>query len=241
MEDLGFIIIRHVCSGLTNMYWMQSYTCIRKFYPNNRILIIDDDSDNSFLTIGPLEKSIVIQSEYPRCGEILGYYYFWKTRMFKQAIIIHDSVFFQKHITFPQDSIRFMWHFDHHWDLEEKEELMLKQLNNNATLLELHANTNKWKGCFGTQSVISLEFLDLLVEKYNLFCLLPLIHTRESRQIMERVFAVLCTKESPDLLEKPSFLGNIHGYGLEWGTPFYAFLEGKLDPLLPLIKVWTGR
>ena len=37
MNDYGFIIIRHINSSLTNEYWKECYTCIRKFYPNNKI------------------------------------------------------------------------------------------------------------------------------------------------------------------------------------------------------------
>ncbi len=43
----GFIILRHVNNELTNQYWIKSIHCIRQFYPENHILIIDDNSDAS--------------------------------------------------------------------------------------------------------------------------------------------------------------------------------------------------
>ena len=41
-EPIGFIIIRNVISTKTNEYWKECYRCIKKFYPRNRILIIDE-------------------------------------------------------------------------------------------------------------------------------------------------------------------------------------------------------
>jgi hypothetical protein len=48
-EEVGFIILRHVNSEKTNEYWQESYSCIRKFYPENKIIIIDDYSNTEFL------------------------------------------------------------------------------------------------------------------------------------------------------------------------------------------------
>ena len=45
MSSLGFIILRHVNSELTNKYWVNCYNCIRRHYPENKILIIDDNSN----------------------------------------------------------------------------------------------------------------------------------------------------------------------------------------------------
>ncbi len=70
-EKIGFIILRHVNSSITNEYWKECYRCIKKFYPKNRILIIDDNSDISFLTNEPLDNSMIIKSEFPKRGEFL--------------------------------------------------------------------------------------------------------------------------------------------------------------------------
>ena len=43
IENIGFIILRHVNSSITNEYWKECYRCIKKNYPTNRILIIDDN------------------------------------------------------------------------------------------------------------------------------------------------------------------------------------------------------
>ena len=49
--EIGFIILRHVNSSKTNEYWKECYRCIRYFYPSNKILIIDDNSDKCLFFI----------------------------------------------------------------------------------------------------------------------------------------------------------------------------------------------
>jgi hypothetical protein len=62
-KQIGFIILRHVNNELTNKYWIHCYKCIREFYPENKILIIDDNSDYKYITNEVLYKvSSVIYS-----------------------------------------------------------------------------------------------------------------------------------------------------------------------------------
>lgn len=49
MNTLGFIILRHVLSKTTNQYWITCYHSIRKYYPENNMLIIDDNSRYEFI------------------------------------------------------------------------------------------------------------------------------------------------------------------------------------------------
>ena len=44
---IGFIILRHVNSKSTDRYWKRSYDCVRKFYPENEIVIIDSFTKKS--------------------------------------------------------------------------------------------------------------------------------------------------------------------------------------------------
>ena len=64
MATIGFILIRHINSNETNEYWKESYTCIRKFYPLNEIVIIDNDSNYQFVTTMDTVNTTIIQSEY---------------------------------------------------------------------------------------------------------------------------------------------------------------------------------
>ena len=88
-------------NSLSATYWKLCYDHIRKHYPNNPIMIIDDNSDSSFISLETekdLINTTIIQSEYPGRGELLPYLYFLKLKPFTKACIIHDSVFINKKI-----------------------------------------------------------------------------------------------------------------------------------------------
>jgi hypothetical protein len=49
-KKLGFIFTRHVNSERTNSYWIECYKSIRKIYPHNFIIIIDDNSNYDYIS-----------------------------------------------------------------------------------------------------------------------------------------------------------------------------------------------
>jgi len=237
---IGFIILRHVNSELTNNYWKESYKCIRKFYPNNKIVIIDDNSD--YKLINEEEKLInceIIKSEFPKRGELLPYYYFYKNRFFDKAIIIHDSVFIQKYINFNNDNnnnVKFLWHFrNRNYDDHENTKILISKLNNKDRLLDIYLNNGNWLGCFGVMSVIKHDFLKQIVDKYSLFNLIDYILCRNNRCSLERIFAVVCYSE---LSKNESYYGSIFNY-INWGYTYNQYTNNKIEK--DIIKVWTGR
>lgn len=228
---VGFIILRHVNSPLTNLYWIKCYDSIRTFYPENKIVIIDDNSNPQFITQKYLYNTIIIKSEFPGRGELLPYYYYARNKWFENAFILHDSVFIQSYINANVDKYTILWSFDHSSDNPVTETRIL-QLFQNTELITFYKNKN-WVGCFGGMSIISHDFLTHINNKYNLDVLLPVITTREYRCCFERIIACLLQKEyKPTVL-----LGNIHNY-CSWGIKIQ---DAHNYPNLPLLKVWTGR
>ena len=125
MNSFGFIITRHVNSELTNRYWNQCVKLIRTHYPFRKIIVIDDNSNYNFVKADHDYKNTeIIQSEYPQRGELLPYIYFLRHQWFNNAIILHDSVFIHKRISF--EKIRFpvmpLWH--HNYDKEYLDNLL---------------------------------------------------------------------------------------------------------------------
>lgn len=240
-NKLGFIILRHVNSELTNKYWIESYFSIRKYY-NNKIIIIDDKSNKNFLTKIKLENCYIINSEFEKSGEILPYYYFYKYHFFEKAVILHDSVFINNYIDFDKyENFKFLWHFTHDWDQEEKEIKLLSYLKND-NLINFYYKKDKWYGCYGVQSVIDYNFIKILEEKYKIFNLIKYINSREDRMNFERIFGLLCMYEK-ESNEDSSIYGIIHHY-IHWGYLYENYLMDKeTDKLksLDLIKVWSGR
>lgn len=234
VKTIGFIILRHVNSKITDNYWKLSYECIRKYYPENNIIIIDDSSDYNVIDLEfqkNLYKTTVIRSEY-HCGELLPYYYYLSNKLFDVAVIIHDSVFINKKIEFDCDECKLLWDFDHDWDDTEKEVKILTNLDNSDELLDFYSKKHLWKGCYGGMSVISYEFLKKLDDKYNISKLLQYIKTRSDRMCFERVIACMMQKNG----NKECLFGNIHTY-CPCGISFFDAINFTH---LPIIKVWTG-
>ena len=124
-KTLGFIILRYVKDTQSSKFWISSHQYIRKFYKDNKIIIIDDNSDYTFIDEdyqNSLENTSIIKSEFPKRAELLPFYYYSKNKFFDIAVIVHDSVFINSKIDFYTDTFKFLWHFNsHQWDLPERE------------------------------------------------------------------------------------------------------------------------
>jgi hypothetical protein len=220
-------------------------------------LIIDDNSNYSLIDGKgiKLTNCEVINSPFIGKAEILPYYYFYETQAFDKAVVLQDSVYLQQYVDFDSfGSIKFLWDFKdvfiHSWDIVGKQKQMLSCLQNRSSLLELHDQKEKWLGCYGTMSVISYDFMESLVDKYEIFNMMDCIQNRGDRQALERVFAVICNGMNKVLIKDSSIFGNMNEYHLRYMKPYeYSFDEylqdkksGKFENLgLPIIKVLTGR
>jgi len=239
-QTFGFIILRHVNSYETNDYWKISYKAIRKYYPENKILIIDDNSNNEFLSTDENDKlynTTIINSEYPKRGELLPYYYYLHNKLFDVAVIIHDSVFINKYIDFSVDKYKFLWQFEHIWDQIEDETFMINVFND-SELKEFYENKSLWKGCFGAMSIITHDYLTQINNKYDISKLLVYVLNRYNRCSFERVIACLLQKEANNKTQ--SLLGSMHDYFDHLGVG-RGIREIEHYNHLPIIKIWTGR
>jgi len=233
MKEIGFIILRHVNNEITNQYWIHCYNCIRNFYPENKILIIDDNSNLKFITKIELYKTTIIHSAYPQRGEILPYYYYLQNKLFDIAVILHDSVFINKKINFHVETYKMIWHMNSHVFDQIGDETKLIKIFNDKDLLDFYENKNLWKGCFGSMCIITYDFLTYINNKYDLSKLLPHILNKFNRCSFERVLACLLQINE----QNNSFFGNINHY-CRWGI---TYNEKEHYNHLPLLKVWTGR
>lgn len=209
-HNFVFIVLRYVMDENTNTYWIKCCESIRKYYPNVKIIIIDNNSKKEFLsTEHNITNLEIINSEYPLAGELLPYYYFYKYKFAENAVFIHDNVFVEKHVDLVNinDDVLFLWHHKHNWDEYKREKILLDCLNNSNELIQIYKNTNKWNICFGSMSYINHNFLSQLQNKYNFFNLLNCIKTKQNRCALERVFGLLCCIEYPTLLTKLSLFG----------------------------------
>ena len=144
--------------------------------------------------------------------------------------------FIQQKIDFGNEDVKFLWSFDlyHNNGMHDDIINMCKTLENNQELLNM-CNNSSWKGCFGVMSVIKWEFLDIINKKHNFFGLLKKINTRETRQILERVFSIISYTNSK---MNTSYFGDIHSY-IKWGLTFIEYVTNDCN--YPIVKVWSGR
>ena len=256
MTDFGFIMTRHVNSNITNHYWNHSIRCIRRFYPNKKIVVIDDNSNYNFVKAYHEYTNVeIIQSEYKGRGELLAYYYFLKNKFFENAIIIHDSIFIHKRINFEKlknVDVLPLWHFNQDTDNLQNSLYLTSRFKNRFYLQQklsldgivILGRPYEWAGCFGVQSYINHSFLVKITDKYNLFALLEKVKTRPDRCCLERIFGIIFNLESKITKKQKSLFGNIHDYNSGFD---YTFDKYKYDltvrKKLPksIIKVWTGR
>lgn len=248
----GFIITRHVNSDKTNKYWNTSVRLLNKFYPQQTIIIIDDNSNYSFVKpFSEYTNVTLIQSEFPARGELLPYYYFLKYKWFQNAIILHDSVFFHKRIHFEKIHgihILPLWHFNNDGENAINSSRMIRHLKNNTIIqngIQNEMNMShlyKWVGCYGVQCYINITFLEKLENKYAFTRLISAVSCRSDRCCLERIFGIMFCTECPKLLTQKSLLGNIMNYQ-PWGYSYDTYEKDKKQRQLtkPIIKVWTGR
>ena len=260
-KEIGFIILRYVNSAITNQYWKECYRCIRYFYPSNKILIIDDNSDKNFLTCDTntieqeLHNTTTIQSEYPKRGEFLPYYYYLRNKFCDIAVILHDSIFIQTRINFNVDEYKMLWHFPSYLmkdgQSSGKQIEQIRALNNgDLNHMYEYFYLNKFNGCFGAMSIITYDYLNEINNIFKIDKLIPHITCRVSRCAFERVFSfLLIYKQNRGNLanrggknKHQSLLGDIVKY-CRWGITYDEYLENKHKHKikLPIVKVWTGR
>jgi hypothetical protein len=253
----GFIITRHVNTENTNKYWNLCIQCIRKFY-NNKIVVIDDNSNPHFIKEEyPYKNVEYVQSEYVGRGELLPYYYFFKNHYFDRAVIIHDSVFFQKKIRFDKlkGPVLPIWHFEHErFENPHNSVRLINDMNHHDSLSSLlfdrdrytilFMNNSQWVGCFGCQCYIDYAFVVFLQKEYNLFSLLKYVRNRRDRCCLERIMGILFYVNNPGMHSQNiySILGCISKY-MKWGYTYdeYNSQHEATIMSLPLVKVWTGR
>ena len=255
MTTWGFVVLRHVCSPTTNLYWQECVRLLRRYYgPRVPIVIVDDTSDPAWVTSSYEDKHLQVYTvppELSRRGEFLPYYLLWKHHWFDTAVILHDSVFVQQHIVWP--TVRTclpLWHFAPDLENQRRVHALLgpqrmrlihgRAQTNAPTVMAMkkHTPTYRWYGCFGGQSIVTHTFLTYLETKYNWTNWKQDIQTRSDRCCFERLWGLLLAEENKDN-HPPSLFGLIHSYQ-RWGYSWELYRRG-LRPSVPVSKVWSGR
>ena len=211
MVPLAFVILRHVGCGEQNIYWNIAYKCIRGFYPETPIVIIDDHSLATPKFLGEyLYKTSVIQSTLPpNRGELLPYYYLYTRRFAQNAVFIHDTVFLNSRLE-PRHlftrSYHFLWSIrenpDHTAGFIERRAAILSRLDNRNEIRRFYADSSNFDVCFGGMVMINVDFLTQLFARNNhLQVLVDEVNSRKARQVFEVVIGLLlCMQKRTEIL-----------------------------------------
>jgi hypothetical protein len=260
LPELAIIFPRHVRNPNHKDLWKECLKCARTHYKDVPIVIIDDNSIPDL--IEPLcedqqwmmHNVTVVNTDFIGAGEMLPYYYFYKLRPARKAIIISDSMFIQK----PFDDslinnivdIKFLWSFEYyclpdcyktHLEFYYKQIHLLSNLKEGAGISDLYAS-QKWVGCFGSASIITLDFLDKLEQKYNFVQIVKHIHNRDMRQLLERVVGLVAIYEKQEWSRADiSIFGDIFTYPNAFNNTYADYKNNQVDPKLYIAKCWNSR
>lgn len=242
--SICIMILRCVKNEKSDKMWKTSYHYARKSYPDDKIVVVDDNS-----SIPPIVDSntFVVNSEYHGRGELLPYIYFYRNKYADKAIIIHDSVILNGKLdTQNIYTYQFLWNFgDHVWDHDHSNITLLFPFGQEA--VDLYMRKFEWKGMFGSMSVITHDYLSSIVQKHNFLDeWVHYIKDRGQRMNLERSLAILFIHHDK---EYPAIFGDI----FDWPSrviPGRRFEGITLDDWENLVqngdepnifKIWLGR
>jgi hypothetical protein len=247
----GAVILRHVSSSLTDLYWKRAYKAIRRFHPEMPVMIVDDSSDRQFLQedVFLTNCTVIYDHDHKGRGELLPYLYFHLLKPFDRAIILHDSAFLQAPVACElqgQEGIQFLWTIPHIYDdaLQKEIHELLDALPEveKEPIRSMYRHTKaNWTGAFGVMSIVDGEWLDEVVQRYDLFNRwLPIIKNRQYRCALERVFGLVAYYHLRTRVRPPMF-GRIQDY-IRWGVSFMEYVTNEETyQKYPVMKVWSGR
>lgn len=215
--NFGFIIPTHCSLPQHKSSLLKCIESIRKFYPKNMIVIINDKSSIK-LSFTDDENIEIVDSCIEKGGEVNSYIMFLENKYFDKAIILHDGMYMKKKLIDIEkiDNVLYIWYFTNHrfhWSFINEPKSEYNQVNNirnhddlilhcinkydfnenfKKYSLKLYHQKHKWSGCFGLQSIITHNFLVVLQEKTNIITVFKKFNNRRLRMVAESLFAIAC-------------------------------------------------
>jgi hypothetical protein len=144
-------------------------------------------------------------------------------------------------------------------------ETLLNKLDNNNVLWEIYRDFDKWIGCYGVMSIVSIDYIDEVDKIFGVLNpdFIKNMVTRGNRKMrcaMERIWGIImCYMHHRNLRKRlhsnyvnnpnynyhKSCFGNISPYyklnGFDvWYDNFDDYKNGVFDKL-PIVKIWNGR
>jgi hypothetical protein len=244
-QEVGFMMTRCVRQPHHNTLYKESYESIRRYHPELKIIIIDDNSDKGVLEEYPMTNVEVIQSEYPAAGEYLCYWYLLQRKPFKKAIFIQDSMILNGPIPYHTvEDYMFLYEIGNVTGYADDARRLLENTKNPEELLTIFDSGN-WRGCWGSMMVITGEYIEKLEEKVGISRWVTQINNRGLRIGLESAIGVACISVQPNKeqfsLFGPSSEMNVMKYPGNEKHTLDMYLADKTMIKDNIIKIWNGR
>jgi hypothetical protein len=238
------IITRHMSDTTSRMCYRRCVALVRLMFPEHPVIVIDDHSkvrDDDYVLP---ENVTVVDSVYPAGrAELIPYLYMLEHEEIERALVIHDTVFIHNRFDLSTESVAFLWHFAHKAsdNVKDIEYLATKLRDTDAIVARYHQQS--WVGCFGVMSIITRESVLRLENRFGFSNLVDHIDSRQRRESLERLFAIMCTLEFRDVCTVfEDILTHIHvhnEYVLKWVFDYDSYI--RTSRALPAYKVRLGR
>ena len=245
-EDVGFIVLRCVRKKEQNTLYKECYEAIRKYHPDLKIVIIDDNSDKNVLENDyPMTNVEIIESEYPAAGEYLPYWYLLQRKMFKKAIFIQDSMILNTKIPYEGvDDYMFLYENP---NINGNHSELNMLLDNTKVPNELKARVERgdWRGCWGSMMIITSDFLQKLEDVVGISKWKEFINNRTMRMVLEAAIGIVCmhVNSNKDKFNVFGMSGDMNVMK-EPGNEKYTlamYLADKTRIKDSIIKIWNAR
>jgi hypothetical protein len=170
----------------------------------------------------------------------------WADRM----IFFHDTMSLYRPFRSEEidTTIRFHWYFTNTDDQAvSRMEQFLPSLANHKELMVYPKRPDQWRACFGVASVIDIEIVEQLEEKYKLFStMVMMIRNRKDREMAERVLGMVLFHGKYLTMSDCSNFGDILDYPWAFDSTVADVKQGRY--LLEqkgyqgaILKRWRGR
>jgi hypothetical protein len=209
--SFGFIIPACIWEEKHLIAFQNCVQSIRKFHPESLVLVVQDIS--STLNIPEQYQLKVVKYQKSAAADMLAYKCFLESEL-DTAMILQDSMRLLQPVELDYTSVKYLWSFTNHrtqWNIIEEpqteenikhkirvhDDLILFCINNYTSgefqnySRHMLYNKHLWVGCFGTCSIMTKSFLQIMQERTGIIDTMESMgNNNRNRRAIESIFAL---------------------------------------------------
>ena len=248
MNNSVFIVTTYISQPYHETTLKLCIKRIQLFHPDSDIVILNDSHTIS-ISIDQTPTLRIVDTKYPRCGEVNAYIWACENKhLYQKFFYIHDSAFLINRIIHDLESIHYrpLWYSSSHIhedtsSLEISNIIHMFKINNKDIHVRAHRMQLGYGSIvFGGMAVFDRTFLNFLSEKTNLQSIASLFNMRKLRCFFERLLYIILS-EFYDITNYTSY--SVCGDILNHEQVFFSniFLNSTMSRNPYVVKIWQGR